>query len=80
MKKKTNKFYFTEAFSKNALDKIGAGDAMLSIMSICLYNKVDINLSLLISSLAAAQSVNTIGNKESISKVKLLKELEHILS
>ena len=40
--KKTNKFYFTEAFSKNALDKIGAGDAMLSIMSICLYNKVDI--------------------------------------
>ena len=47
---------------------------------ICLYNKVDINLSLLISSLAAAQSVNTIGNKESISKVKLLKELEHILS
>ena len=78
--KKTNKFYFAEAFSKNALDKIGAGDAMLSIMSICLYNKVDINLSLLISSLAAAQSVNTIGNKESISKVKLLKELEHILS
>jgi len=34
----------------------------------------------LISSLAASQSVNTIGNKKSISKNILLKELEHILS
>lgn len=78
--KKTNKFYFIDAFSKSAVDKIGAGDAMLSIMAICLYNKVDVDLSLLISSLAAAQSVNTIGNKEFINKAKLLKELEHILS
>ena len=80
MKKKTGKFYFTGAFSKNAIDKVGAGDAMLSVMAICLSNKIDLNLSLLISSLSAAQSVNIIGNKESINKAKLLKELDHILA
>ena len=78
--KKNNKFRFIDAFSKTAIDKVGAGDAMLSIMAICLYNKLDLDLSLLISSLAASQSVNTIGNKKSISKNILLKELEHILS
>ena len=78
--KQKDKFYYIDAFSKTAIDKVGAGDAMLSIMSICLYKKVDLNLSLLISSLAASQSVNTIGNKKPISKSLLLKELEHILS
>ena len=59
---------------------MGAGDAMLSLMALCLYNKIDLDLTLLISSLAASQSVNTIGNKKSINKSMLLKELEHILS
>ena len=78
--KKKNKFYYIEAFSKTAIDKVGAGDAMLSVMALCLYNKIDLELTLLISSLAASQSVNTIGNKKSINKSMLLKELEHILS
>ena len=73
-------FYTSSAFAKLILDKVGAGDAMLSLLSICLYKKIDIDLTLLISSLAAAQSVRTIGNKFSISKIILLKELEHILS
>jgi sugar/nucleoside kinase (ribokinase family) len=78
--KNKNTFYKSGAFAKIALDKVGAGDAMLSILSISLYKKIDINLALLISSLAAAQSVRTIGNKFSISKNTLLKELEHFLS
>ena len=52
---------------------------MLAIMSIFLFNKVDLNLSLLISSFCAAQSVKTLGNKESIDKNILLKDLEHYL-
>jgi rfaE bifunctional protein kinase chain/domain/rfaE bifunctional protein nucleotidyltransferase chain/domain len=78
--KNKNTFYKSGAFAKIALDKVGAGDAMLSILAICLYKKIDINLALLISSLAAAQSVRTMGNKFSISKNTLLKELEHFLS
>jgi rfaE bifunctional protein kinase chain/domain/rfaE bifunctional protein nucleotidyltransferase chain/domain len=78
--KNKNIFYKSDALAKIVLDKVGAGDAMLSILAICLYKKIDINLSLLIASLAAAQSVRTMGNKFSISKNTLLKELEHFLS
>ena len=42
--------------------------------------KIDINLSLLISSFCAAQSVKTIGNKVAVNKNLLLKDLEHYLS
>jgi rfaE bifunctional protein kinase chain/domain/rfaE bifunctional protein nucleotidyltransferase chain/domain len=75
-----DKLFYTGAFSKTSVDKIGAGDAMLSLLALCLYKKIDVNLSLLLSSLVAAQSVNIIGNKSSINKLNLIKSLEHILS
>ena len=76
-KKKT--FIESKAYANKVIDKVGAGDTMLAIMSIFLFNKVDLNLSLLISSFCAAQSVKTLGNKESIDKNILLKDLEHYL-
>ena len=52
---------------------------MLSIIGPCIKSKIDNDITLLVSSLAAAQSVETIGNKYTISKVKMLKTLENIL-
>ena len=52
---------------------------MLSGISVCLISGFHKELSLLIASLAAAQSVENIGNKESINKIKILKVLENIL-
>ena len=75
-----NKFYYSPAFESNATDKIGAGDTVLSLLSLCIYKKVDLNLSLYISSLAAALSVRIIGNKYAISKDNLLKYISHTLS
>ena len=48
---------------------------------ICNYLKLNLHseLALLISSLAAAQSVESIGNKNSINKLKLLKTLENLI-
>lgn len=77
--RKEKKFYYSEAFANKTVDKVGAGDAMLSILSLCLYNKLDFNLGLLLSSLGAAQSVETIGNKYSVSKIKILKHIESII-
>ena len=77
---KVKKFYYSDAFANKVVDKVGAGDAMLSILAICLYKKIVCDLSLLISSLCASQSVNSIGNKKAISKTTLLKELEHYLA
>ena len=76
--KKNNKFVWSDAFAKSAVDKIGAGDAMLSIISLCLKCGFDKDLALLTGSLAAAQSVETIGNKEAVNKTQILKTLENI--
>jgi rfaE bifunctional protein kinase chain/domain/rfaE bifunctional protein nucleotidyltransferase chain/domain len=66
-------------FANQVIDKIGSGDALLALLSVCLYNKLDGDLSLLIASIAAAQSVETIGNSVPVSKVILLKTLSHFL-
>ncbi len=77
--KEKNKFNHSDAFAKKVVDKIGAGDAMLSIIAICLKSRFDEKLALLTASLAAAYSVETIGNKETINKIKILNSIEHLL-
>ena len=77
--KSKDKFYKNDAFSKTAVDKIGAGDTMLAIMATCLYKNFSEDLSLLVGSITAAKSVKSIGNKYPISRNDLLKTLEHLL-
>ena len=77
--KKDKKFILCDGYAKTSVDKIGAGDAMLSIVGLCLKCKFDKDLSLLIASLAAAQSVATMGNRDTITKIQILKSLENIL-
>ena len=66
-------------FAAQVVDKVGSGDALLALLSICLYSNLDEDLSLFISSIAAAQSVETIGNSSPVSKAKLLKTISHLL-
>ena len=65
--KKEKKFYYADAYAHKTVDKVGAGDTMLSLIGPS------------IGSLGAAQSVETIGNKETVNKLKILKTLESIL-
>ena len=76
---KENKFVICEAYVKTAIDKIGSGDAMLAVIALCLKSGTNRELALLIASLAGAQSVAIIGNKESIDKTQILKSLDSIL-
>ena len=66
-------------FANEVVDKIGAGDALLALLSVCLYSKIEDDLSLLIASIAAAQSVESIGNSSPVNKIKLLKTIFHFL-
>lgn len=77
--KKLNKFFTSEAYAKKVIDKIGAGDTMLAIIALCLQLKMNTNLSLLISSLAAAQSVGSLANEIKLDQIQMLKTLENIL-
>ena len=76
---KEKKIINCPAFASKVVDKVGAGDAMMSILSILLKSKFNKNLSLFLASLAGAQSVETIGNISSVNKIKLLKSAQHIL-
>jgi len=68
-----------EAFAKKTKDKVGAGDTMLSIAAICLFSKMQNNLAMFISSLAAAHSVESLANKNIIDKKVILKSIENSL-
>ena len=66
-------------FAVQVVDKIGSGDALLALLSVCLFSKIEEELSLFIASIAAAQSVETIGNSKPVNKVTLLKTISHLL-
>mgnify|MGYP000238672274 CR=1 FL=1 len=66
-------------FASEVVDKVGSGDALLALLSVCLYNGITENLSLFIASIAAAQSVESIGTSRPVSKVLLLKTISHFL-
>ena len=76
---KKNKVATAPSFTDKVIDKIGAGDAMLSIFSLVLQKTLDPELSIFLGSLAAAQTVQTIGNSRSVDKNALLKTLQHLL-
>ena len=73
------KVFQCPAFAKEVVDKIGAGDSMLAIASLCLKFKLDPELVLFISSLAASISIESIGNKESVSIEKIDRLVEYVL-
>jgi bifunctional ADP-heptose synthase (sugar kinase/adenylyltransferase) len=73
------RYHNCPAFAAKVVDKIGAGDAMLALLSCSLKNGFDPDLSLFVGSLAAAQSVETIGNSVPVSKIQLLKTFSHAI-
>ena len=73
------KVYHAPALTKNIVDKIGAGDAMLALTSLCFKKNLNEILTLYLGSLAAAHVVETMSNSSPISKQKLLKIITHQL-
>ena len=67
------------AFTEKVVDKVGAGDAMLSILSLCLYSNVPGDLALFLGSLAGANKVEYMGNSQYLSKKKILRNIEFLL-
>ena len=73
------KVFKCPAFAKKSVDKVGAGDAMLAIASMGLKLKLDPELILFMGSLAASISVESIGNKESVTVEKIDRIMEYVL-
>ena len=75
---KNFKTYHCPAFASRTVDKIGSGDAMLSLISLGLKLKLDPKIILYLGSIAAAISVETIGNKKSIIFDDLDRSIEYM--
>ena len=52
---------------------------MISMVSLVLSSKINKKLSLFIGSLAAAQSVESIGNSKEVNKTLMLRTIENLL-
>lgn len=67
------------ALITNTIDRIGAGDSYFALASLCAAKGYPLIISSFLGSLAAAMSVQIVGNQEPIKKIPLLKFLTRML-
>jgi rfaE bifunctional protein nucleotidyltransferase chain/domain len=73
-----NKFIYAPAFTSKVVDKVGAGDTMMSILAPLIASRCDYELSMFISSIAGSISVRNYANSVILDDKILLKEISHI--
>ncbi|WP_397569830.1 PfkB family carbohydrate kinase [Schlesneria sp. T3-172] len=67
------------AFASNVVDRIGAGDAFLSITSLCAAQNAPMEVLGFIGNVVGAQAVATVGNQSPIERIPLSRHIEHLL-
>lgn len=76
---KKNNFSKVPALSSRVVDRIGAGDAFLSLSSVCLARGLDSQIANFIGSVAAAMDVQIVCNREPVDAVSLKKYVSTLL-
>jgi rfaE bifunctional protein kinase chain/domain/rfaE bifunctional protein nucleotidyltransferase chain/domain len=74
-----NSSFRVPALSSKVVDRVGAGDAFLSLSAICLGSNVKAEISILAGAAAAAIDVQIIGNQTTINSVDLEKYITALL-
>lgn len=72
-------FHKVPALSSRVIDRIGAGDAFLSLSALCLGNGVDAQVAAFVGSVAAAMDVQIVCNRDPIDPVSLKKYVSTLL-
>ncbi len=67
------------AFAMKVIDRIGAGDAVLALTSLCAANKVPGDIMGFLGNLVGAQAVMIVGNRSAIDRVQLVRSMESLL-
>ncbi|MDC0553470.1 PfkB family carbohydrate kinase [Candidatus Pseudothioglobus singularis] len=76
---KTDDSFRVPALSSNVIDRVGAGDAFLSISAICLGSGLNPEVSVFLGATAAAMDVQIIGNESTINRIDLIKYISALL-
>lgn len=72
-------FFEVPAFAYQVVDRVGAGDAFLSVTSLCVAQKAPMEIVGFIGNVVGAEAVAIIGNRTPIERVSLLKHIESLL-
>jgi bifunctional ADP-heptose synthase (sugar kinase/adenylyltransferase) len=72
-------FHRVPALSSRVVDRIGAGDAFLSLASLCMAGGLDSEVANFVGSVAAAMDVQIVCNREPIDPVNLKKYVSTLL-
>ena len=72
-------FVEVPAFAGQVVDRIGSGDAFLSVTAPCVARDVPLEVAGFIGNVAGAQAVATVGNRTPIQRGPLVRHIEHLL-
>ncbi len=72
-------FIQVPAFANKVVDRMGAGDAVLSLTALCMAQCAPMEIVSLIGNVVGAQAVATLGHRSSVDKVSLFKHIESLL-
>lgn len=72
-------FVEVPAFAHHVVDRVGAGDAVLSLTSLCVAQRAPAAVIGFIGNVVGAQAVATLGHRKSIERVPLFKSIESML-
>ncbi|MDB9719141.1 PfkB family carbohydrate kinase, partial [Candidatus Pelagibacter sp.] len=77
--RKNKNFIECPALINKVIDKVGAGDFMLAIMSLLIDSKLDDKASLFVGNIVGAMSVSNMANSQFIDKIELKKKIIYTL-
>jgi sugar/nucleoside kinase (ribokinase family) len=72
-------FVEVPAFAHQVVDRMGSGDAVLSLTSLCVAQGAPMAVVGFIGNVAGAQAVATLGHQRAIERVPLFKFIESLL-
>lgn len=74
-----NVFCEAPALATEIVDRVGAGDAFLSLTSLCAVQNAPLEVLSFCGNIAGAQAVATVGNKDTLDRDKLVRHVESLL-
>ncbi len=72
-------FNYVPAFASSVKDSVGAGDAVLSLTSLCTYMGVPADITGFIGNCTGSLAVNILGNEHPVYKKDLIKFISHFI-
>ena len=74
-----DKFAQVPAFATHVVDRVGAGDAVLCVTSLCVAMNAPAEIAAFIGNVVGAEAVTIMGNQRSIERIPLYRHIECLL-